>query len=161
VAFEESFIFLSANLAIPPSTNNTNEIGTTFIYYPSPLFNVTEFVENGTDVEIEDSQVTGVCTRTLSTLESDTGGGVCQFTIYADGSYITFGGFVEDYVEGNPPPTLVISGGSSFNTGITGEVALLPVDENGDVSTGDFFFQAFGYEAYISGVMLICEVIEG
>jgi hypothetical protein len=154
VSFQEQFLFLSADLAIPPTSSDPNEIGTTFIYEPSPLFNATD-----SSVEIEDSQVTGVCTRTLSTLDSDTGGGVCQFTIYADGSYITFGGFVEDYVVGNPPPNLVISGGSGFNTGITGDVALLPLDANGDAFTGDFFFDAFGYEAFTSGIMLVCEVI--
>jgi hypothetical protein len=87
----------------------------------------------------------------LSTLDSDTGGGACQFTVRVDGSSITFGGF-----------TLVISGGSNINTGITGaEVALLPVDENVDAFTGDFFFQADGYQAFLSGVILVCEVIQG
>jgi hypothetical protein len=160
VAFEESFLFLSADLAIPPTSSDPDEIGTTFIYEPSPLFNDTEYTLNGASVELVNSQVTGVCTRTLSTLDSDSGGGVCQFTIFADGSFITFGGFVEDYVAGSPPPTLVISGGSSFNTGITGEVALLPLDGNGDAFTGDFFFDAFGYQAFTSGVMLVCEVID-
>jgi hypothetical protein len=160
VAFEESFLFLSADLAIPPTSSDPNEIGTTFIYEPSPLFNDTEFTLNGASVELVDSQVTGVCTRTLSTVDSDSGGGVCQFTIFAEGSYITFGGFVEDYVAGSTPPTLVISGGSSFNTGITGEVALLPLDANGDAFTGDFFFDAFGYQAFTSGVMLVCEVTD-
>jgi hypothetical protein len=161
VTFQETFLFFSADLAIPPTSSDPNEVGTTFIYEPSPLFNGTEFVLNGASVELEDSQVTGVCTRTSSTLDGDIGGGVCQFTIYADGSYITLGGFVEDYVLGVPPPTLVITGGSGFNTGLTGEVALLPLDVNGDAFTGDFYFDAFGYQAFVSGIMIVCEVIDG
>jgi hypothetical protein len=55
----------------------------------------------------------------------------------------------------------VISGGSGENTGITGEVALLPLDGNGEDFTGDIFFDAFGYEAFVSGIILVCEVIQG
>jgi hypothetical protein len=156
VGIEQEFLFLSADLAIPPTGSDPNEIGTTFIYVPSPLFNVTD-----SSVEIENSQVTGVCTRTLSTLDGDTGGGVCQFTIHDDGSSFTFGGFIEDYVAGSPPPSLVISGGSSELTGITGQVALLPLDFNGDAFTGDIFFDAFGYQAALSGIILVCDVVEG
>jgi hypothetical protein len=89
------------------------------------------------------------------------GGGVCQFTIGEDGISITFGGFIKDLVPGGPPPTLVISGGSGELIGITGEVALLPLDGNGDDFTGDIFFDAFGYEAIFSAVLLVCEVIQG
>jgi hypothetical protein len=161
VAFEESFLFLSADLAIPPSTNDSKEIGTTFIYEPSPVFDDNEFITNGTPVQQEDSQLTGVCTRTSSTLDGDVGGGNCQFDIEVDGSSITFGGFIEDYVAGTPPPTLVITGGSGDNTGIKGEVALLPLDGNGDEFTGDIFFDAFGYQASISGIILVCEMTDG
>jgi hypothetical protein len=152
----ESFLFMSADLAIPPTSSDPEEIGTTFIYEPSPLF-----VSTDSSVEIPNSRVTGVCTRTLSTLDSDVGGGNCQFTVHADGSSITFGGFVEDYVIGSPPPTLVISGGSNVNTGIRGEVSLLPLDGTGAPFTGDFFFDAFGYEVVVTGIILVCEVIIG
>jgi hypothetical protein len=162
VAFQEEFLFLSADLAIPPSSTDPNEIGTTFIYEPSPLFNDTEFTQNGASVEIPGSQVTGVCTRTLEPLNGVGGGGICQFTIIlSEGSSITFGGFIEDFVAGNAPPTLVISGGSNIDTGITGEVALLPLDGNGDAFTGDIFFDAFGYQAFVSAMILVCEVIDG
>jgi hypothetical protein len=161
VSFEESFLFLSADLAIPPTSSDPNEIGTTFIYEPNPIFNTTEFRDNGDSVVLENSQITGVCTRTLEPVGGVGGGGVCQYTIQVDGSSVTFGGFIEDYVLGNPPPTLVISGGSGENTGITGEVALLPLDGVGDEFTGDIFFDAFGYEAFVSGIVLVCEVIEG
>jgi hypothetical protein len=160
VPFEETFLFLSADLAIPPASNDPNEIGTSFIYDPSPVFNATEFRDNGVPVELENSQISGVCTRTSSTLDGDVGGGNCQFTIVVDGSSVTFGGFIEDFVAGGPLPTLVISGGSAENTGITGEVALIPVDGNGDEFTGDIFFDAFGYQALLSGVILVCEMIE-
>jgi hypothetical protein len=148
-------------LAIPPTTTDPLELGTTFIYEPSPTFNATEFIDNGATVELEGEQITGVCTRTLSTLDSDTGGGVCQFTLQMDGGSVTFGGFIEDYVEGDVPPTLVISGGSGEQVGITGEVALLPLDVNGDVFTGDVFFDAFGYQAFAFGLVLVCDVVEG
>jgi hypothetical protein len=157
VSFQEEVLFLSADLAIPPTGSDPNEIGTTFIYEPSPLFNATD-----SSVEIEDSQVTGVCTRTLSTLDSDTGGGVCQFTISGEeATSFTFGGFIEDFVAGSPPPSLVISGGSGLNTGITGEVSLLPLDGNGEAFTGDIFFNAFGYQAVVSATILVCDVVEG
>jgi hypothetical protein len=161
VPFEETFLFLSADLAIPPTTADPNEIGTTFIYDPSPIYNETEFGDNVFNaVELENSQITGVCTRTESTLDSDVGGGDCEFVIVVDGSSVTFGGFIEDNAAGGPPPALVISGGSAENTGITGEVALLPIDGNGDEFTGDIFFDAFGYQATLSGIMLVCEMME-
>jgi hypothetical protein len=97
----------------------------------------------------------------LSTLNSNVGGGTCQFTVRQDGSSVTFGGFVEDYAIGSLPPTLVISGGSNANTGITGEVSLLPLDGTGAPFTGDFFTGAFGYQAVVTGLILVCEVIEG
>jgi hypothetical protein len=159
VAFQEEFLFLSADLAIPPTTTDPNEIGTSFIYAPSPLFNATEFTQSGASVEIPGSQVTGACTRTLEPLDGVGGGGVCQFTIDEGDSATTFSGFVRDYVAGNAPPTLVITGGSGFNTGITGEVALLPLDGNGDPFTGDIFFDAFGYQATASAMILVCEVV--
>ena len=162
VAFTEEFLFLSADLAIPLETTDPDEIGTTFIYEPSPLFNATEFRDNGQSVELENSQITGVCTRTQEPVDGVGGGGVCQFTIQVDvGSSVTFGGFIEDFVVGSPPPTLVISGGSGENIGITGEVALLPLDGTGAPFTGDIFFDTFGYEASVSGVILVCEVIQG
>jgi hypothetical protein len=40
-------------------------------------------------------------------------------------------------------------------------VALLPLDEFGDVFTGDIFFRSYGYQAFVSGIILVCEVIEG
>jgi hypothetical protein len=160
VPFEESFLFLSADLAIPPTTTDPNEIGTNFIYKPSPIYNVTEFRDNGEPVTLDDSLITGVCTRTSSTLDSDVGGGNCQFTIQVDGSSVTFGGFIEDFVVGSPPPTLVITGAAGENTGITGEVVLVPVDGNGDDFVGDIFFDAFGYQAFVSGLILECEMIE-
>jgi hypothetical protein len=119
-SFDTDFLFLSANLAIPPTTTDPLELGTTFIYEPSPTFNASDFIEDGVTVELDGEQITGVCTRTLSTLDSDTGGGVCQFTLQMEGSSVTFGGFIEDYVVGDTPPTLVISGGSGSLTGITG-----------------------------------------
>jgi hypothetical protein len=161
VAFEESILFLSADLAIPPPTAGPNEIGTTFIYKPSPVFNITDFRDNGSFVELENSQITGVCTRTLEPVGGVGGGGVCQFTIQVEDASFTFGGFIEDLVAGEPDPTLVISGGSGEITGITGEVALLPLDENGDDFTGDIFLDAFGYEATVSAFVLVCEVIDG
>jgi hypothetical protein len=161
VPFEETFLFLSADLAIPPTTADPNEIGTNFIYDPSPIYNETEFSDNVFNaVELESSQITGVCTRTSSTLDGDVGGGDCQFVIVVDGSSVTFGGFIEDNVAGGSPQALVISGGSAENTGITGEVALIPVDGNGDEFTGDIFFDAFGYQATLSGIMLVCEMME-
>jgi hypothetical protein len=91
VAFEESFLFLSASLAIPPTTIDPNEIGTTFVYEPSPVFNTTEFRDNSASVELENQQITGVCTRTLEAVGSVGGGGVCQFVIEVEGSSVTFG----------------------------------------------------------------------
>jgi hypothetical protein len=152
----ETFLFRSADLAIPPSSDDPNEIGTTFFYEPSSLF-----VSTDSSVEIPNSRVTGVCTRTLSALDSAVGGGSCQFAVEMDGSSITFGGFVEDLVLGGPPSTLVISGGSNANTGINGEVSLLPVDGTGAPFTGDFFFDASGYQVVITGSILVCEVIQG
>jgi hypothetical protein len=152
----ESFLFMSASLAIPPTSSDPNEIGTTFIYEPSPLFDATD-----SSVEIPNSRVTGVCTRTLEPVGGVGGGGNCQFTVLQDGSSVTFSGFAEDYVLGSPPPTLVISGGSNVNTGITGEVSLLPLDGTGAPFTGDFFFDAFGYQVVVTGLILVCEVIEG
>jgi hypothetical protein len=156
VAFQEEFQFRSANLAIPPSTNDPNEIGTTFIYAPSPVFSA-----NDTNVELEDQRISGVCTRTLEPFGGDGGGGVCQFTIQLGGSSVTFGGFIEDYVLGNSPPTLSITGGSGENIGTTGEVALLPLDGTGAAFTGDIFFDATVYQAFVFGFVLICDVIEG
>jgi hypothetical protein len=162
VAFEEEFLFLSADLAIPPTTNNTGEIGTTFIYEPSPLFNAIDFRENGASVELEGSQITGVCTRTLEPFGGEGGAGVCQFTIHlGGGDSVTFGGFIEDYVIGSPLPALVITGGTGQSIGTTGEVLLLPVDGFGNEFTGDIFFEAFGYQAFVNGLILVCEVIEG
>jgi hypothetical protein len=152
----ESFLFMSADLALSPSTGDPAEIGTTFIYEPAPLFASTD-----SSAEIPNSRVTGVCTRTLSTIDSAVGGGACQFTVDMDGSSITFGGFVEDYVLGGSPSALVISGGSNVNTGIRGEVSLLPVDGTGAPFTGDFFFDASGYQVVVTGFILVCEVIQG
>jgi hypothetical protein len=157
VPIEESFAILAADLALPPTTSDPNEIGTTFIYEPNFLFNATELRDNGGLVELEDSRITGVCTRTSSTLGSDIGGGVCHFTILADGISVNFGGFIEDLVEGAPDSTLAISGGTGFLSGITGEVALHPYDGNGDDFTGDIFSGAFTYEIMISGVLVFCD----
>jgi hypothetical protein len=160
-AFEVSFLFLSADLAIHPPTTDPDEIGTTFFYESSPIFNTEGFRDHYLFVKLEDSQITGVCTRTLEPVGGvgGGGGGVCQFTVQVDGISLTFGGFIADYVAGEPDPTLVISGGSGEITGITGEVALIPFDGNGDDFTGDIFFDAFGYEAIISGVTVVCEVL--
>jgi hypothetical protein len=172
VPFEESFVILSTDfLAIPPPTStDPHEIGTTFIYEPNSLFNATEFLDFGDFVEIEDLQITGVCTRTSSTPSSDFGGGVCQFTVLFDGTSVNFGGFIEDFVERELDSTLTISGGTEreldstlaisggtgFAAGITGEVALHPYDEHGNDYTGDIFIGAFAYEIIVFGVLEFC-----
>lgn len=160
MAFQESFLFLSADLAIPPVGDDTNEVGTVFIYEPQPLFNATEFAMNNDSVEIENSSITGTCTRTLSATDTEGGGGVCDFSLNSDGAQIILSGFIEDYVAGVEPPTLVITGGNDFNTGIRGTVTILPLDENGQAFEGDIFFDAFGYQAVLDGVMLVCDIVE-
>jgi hypothetical protein len=117
-------------------------------------------MNNNTDVEIPETAISGVCTRTETMSVDVVGGGICTFNLMASGSSITLSGFLSDFVEGGAPPTLVITGGTDFNTGLRGEVSFLPIDENGDAFTGDVFFDAFGYFLTLSGLQLVCDVID-
>lgn len=161
IAFTEFFGFPSADLAIPPVGSDTNLAGTVFLYQPGSLFNTTEFIlNNNTDVEIPNSAVSGVCTRTQAVEADIPGGGICTFNLMANGSSITLSGFLSDFVADAEAPTLVITGGTDVNIGLRGEVAFLPIDENGNAFEGDVFFDAFGYFLSLTGVQLVCDVIE-
>jgi hypothetical protein len=72
---------LSAGFGYPPTTIDPNEIGTTLLYEPSPVFNPTEFRDNAHLSSFLKIRKSRECTRTLEAVGSVGGGGVCQFVI--------------------------------------------------------------------------------
>jgi len=151
VTFNESFYFMGP-IASDPVGGDPNNVGSRF------FFN-NEIMRPDSQV-VEGVVLAGSCTRTASPgLLGTDGAGTCDLVTYdkAGNWSVTASGYVQTVPSGGMSAgSLVVTGGSGEMISVIGEFNVIPMDDQGMLSTGDIFTDMFAYYVEAAYGLIIC-----